>query len=191
MLERKDSTNAQKRMTDEEIDEKLRLFSAQKLRSTENTGDDAGQLIKADDYDAEESINFKDTSTKLYHMFGGYRILMQIGAFQMLTQMIDHQMRRIRANWSTVEPEKQLENLPTALKEIVVGTTSQRVIDEGKDMYMSYRNRELGSRVHATALDKVMHGSVNQYFDVNPVGRIIGKFNDEINVFKGGLMNTF
>ena len=50
--------------------------------------------------------------------------------------MIDHQMRRIRANWSTVEPDKQLEELPTALKEIVVGTTSQRVIDEGKDMYM-------------------------------------------------------
>ena len=45
---------------------------------------------------------------------------------------------------------------------------------------MSYRNRELGTKVHQIALDKIMHGSVNNYFDVTPIGRVITKFNNEI-----------
>jgi len=45
--------------------------------------------------------------------------------------------------------------------------------------------------VHQEALDKVMHGSVNKYFDVTPIGRVLQKFNGEIQVFKAGLMNSF
>lgn len=56
---------------------------------------------------------------------------------------------------------------------------------------MDYRNRNLGTKVHGMALDKVMHGSVNKYFDVTPVGRVIRKFNQELRVFRGGLLSSF
>ena len=71
---------------------------------------------------------------------------------------------------------------------MLVGTASKQLIIQGKSYYMGYRNRELGTKVHKMALDKVMHGSVNKYYDVTPIGRVIQKFNNEIHVFKGGLL---
>ena len=56
---------------------------------------------------------------------------------------------------------------------------------------MDFRNRNLGTKVHQFALHKVMHGSVNKYFDVTPVGRVIQKFNNELGVFRGGLVSSF
>ena len=35
-----------------------------------------------------------------------------------------------------------------------------------------------------------MHGSVNQYFDVTPVGRVIQRFTNELNVFRQGMINS-
>ena len=55
---------------------------------------------------------------------------------------------------------------------------------------MQYRSRELGTKVHKMALGKVMHGSVNNYFDVTPIGRILNKFCSEIDVFRGGLLGS-
>ena len=38
---------------------------------------------------------------------------------------------------------------------------------------MSYRDRELSLKVHEMALDNVLHGSVNKYFDITPIGRVV------------------
>lgn len=91
----------------------------------------------------------------------------------MLNQMIEHKMKRMHTNWSRVKPEKQLENMPKAVKEILGGTAGKQFIEQSKGIYMDYRNRELSAKVHKHALGKVMHGSVNKYFDVTPVGRVI------------------
>ena len=82
-------------------------------------------------------------------------------------------MRRMHTNWSKVAPEKQLENMPQAIQDMLVGTGAKQLVVQGKSYYMGYRSRELGSKVHEQALDKVMHGSVNKYFDVTPIGRVI------------------
>ena len=82
-------------------------------------------------------------------------------------------MLRMQTNWSRVKPHKQVENMPHAIKSILGATTLRMAVIEGKSIFMSYRNRELGTKVHGMALDKVMHGSVNKYFDVTPIGRVI------------------
>ena len=74
---------------------------------------------------------------------------------------------------------------------MLVGTAGKEALVQGKNIYVSYRNPDLGVKVHSEALEKVMHGSVNKYFDVTPVGRIIQKFNTEVNIFKMTLMNAF
>ena len=79
----------------------------------------------------------------------------------------------MHTNWAKVEPEKQLANMPHAVKEMLIGTVSKKTITQGKSMYVSYHNREMGTKVHKQALQKVMHGSVNEYFDVTPIGRVI------------------
>ena len=100
-------------------------------------------------------------------------------------------MRRMHTNWAKVKPEKQLANMPTAMKEILVATAGKEILGQGKKYQMDYRNRNLGTKVHQVALDKVMHGSVNKYFDVTPVGRVVQKFNNELGVFRGGLLSSF
>lgn len=100
-------------------------------------------------------------------------------------------MQRMHTNWSKVKPEKQLANMPKAMKDILGATAGKELLSEGKKYAMDYRNRNLGTKVHAMALDKVMHGSVNKYFDVTPVGRVIRKFNQELGVFRGGLLSSF
>ena len=52
-------------------------------------------------------------------------------------------MRRSHTKWSRVKPEKQLENMPTAVGDMLTNTVSNQVLSQGKDIYMSYRNREL------------------------------------------------
>ena len=71
---------------------------------------------------------------------------------------------------------------------MLIGTGLQQTVMQGKSYFMAQRSREMGTKVHANALDKVMHGSVNKYFDVTPIGRVIQKFNSEIQVFRGGLV---
>ena len=131
-----------------------------------------------------------ETIWQLYEMFGGLRVLLQVAGVQMLNQSLQHRMRRMHTNWSKVAPEKQLENMPQNIKDLLIGTATKQAVVQGKQYYMGYRNRKLGTLVHSKALEKVMHGSVNEYFDVTPIGRVIRKFDDEINVFRGGMLGN-
>ena len=63
--------------------------------------------------------------------------------------------------------------MPTAITGMLTGISGKQLVVQGKNYYMSYRNRELSTKVHEKALEKVMHGSVNKYFDVTPIGRVI------------------
>ena len=46
----------------------------------------------------------------------------------------------------------------------------------------------MSTKVHAASLEKIMHGSMNKYYDVTPIGRVVQKFNSEIGVFRGNLV---
>jgi len=129
--------------------------------------------------------------SKLYEMFGGFRVLLQIGAVHLIDELLGHRLRRLNTNWSKVKPEKQLEDTPKALKDILLGTFAKKVLTQSKNIYLSHRNREIGTKAHSQALEKVMHGSVNEYFDITPIGRVIQQFNSEIHVFRLGLLHTF
>ena len=76
-----------------------------------------------------------------------------------------------------VKPAKQLENMPKAVKDILVGSIGNQIIPKAINLYTNYKGREVMKTVHKEALDKVMHGSINNYFDVTPVGRVIKLFN--------------
>lgn len=51
--------------------------------------------------------------------------------------------------------------------------------------YMTRLSRDrVGKGVHNDILSKVMHAPINLFFDVTPIGTIIGRFNEDLNVFK-------
>ena len=74
-----------KRMSKEEIEAKFEIFAA---RKNGGGGDDAGdeedgQLIKNEEDELEEAERKRDIKTtliKLYELFGGMRVILQVGA---------------------------------------------------------------------------------------------------------------
>lgn len=140
-------------MSKEEIEAKFEIFAA---RKNGGGGDDAGdeedgQLIKNEEDELEEAERKRDIKTtlkKLYELFGGMRVILQVGAVQIIDQVMDHKLRRMNTNWSKTKPEKQLENMPTVVKDIVVGKVTKSALTQGNQIYKAYRTREVSSQVH-------------------------------------------
>ena len=56
-------------------------------------------------------------------------------------------------------------------------------------VYDIYRRRQ-AKKVHQSALTKVMQGSINKYFDITPIGRVLSRFMSDMNSFNFGTMYT-
>ena len=67
---------------------------------------------------------------------------------------------------------------------------AQTIYNEVKSyVYEIYRRRN-ARVVHKSALTKVMQGSINKYFDITPIGRVLSRFMSDMNSFNYGIMWT-
>ena len=65
---------------------------------------------------------------------------------------------------------------------------AQTIYNEVKSyVYEIYRRRN-ARVVHKSALTKVMQGSINKYFDITPIGRVLSRFMSDMNSFNYGIM---
>ena len=123
-------------MSKEEIEAKFVIYAARKEGSAEDDEDegDDGRIVKNEEDELEEAErkrDFKITLKKLYDLFGGMRVILQVAAVQLIDQVMDHKLRRMNTNWSKTKPEKQLENMPTVVKDIVVGKVTKSALTQG------------------------------------------------------------
>ena len=49
----------------------------------------------------------------------------------------------------------------------------------------------MAEKVHHDALTKVMSASINKYFDITPIGRVLSKFNSDMGAFNSHIMWIF
>ena len=61
----------------------------------------------------------------------------------------------------------------------------------GKEIYLSYRGKNMGKDVHESLLTRVLNAPINLFFDITPVGKVFQRFADDIEVFRGRLLQGF
>ena len=115
------------RMSEKEIHEKLRIFEGKNQNQNEDQiQKNSGDLIKEEDSDEDEkALPMNVLVKKLYHLFGGIRVILQFVGFSLFNYGMDHKLKRMSTNWSRTKPEKQLENLPTMVQDIVLNSASK------------------------------------------------------------------
>ena len=88
-----------------------------------------------------------------------------------------------------MDPQGQVDHTAELLRDSVVGIVAYEALKQARKSYIDACSRKLGSKAHKIALSKVLHGSVAKFFETSPIGRISQRFNSEISVFRGGLLN--
>ena len=67
---------------------------------------------------------------------------------------------------------------------------AQTIYNEVKSYVNEVYRRRNAKKVHQSALTKVMQGSVNKYFDITPIGRVLSRFMSDMNSFNYSIMYT-
>jgi hypothetical protein len=145
----------------------LRGFSG---KTKKKDGKDA-QLTKEEKVRTEvDWSQMKSSLGKVFAMVGGWRMAALLFFFSVASHYFGHKIVKNSTNWAKVKPENQLEELPKHIKLILYATIINSVFNMTKQFIYDMFKREISRKAHALALNKVVHGSVNRYFDITPIG---------------------
>lgn len=130
-----------------------------------------------------------DTYKKVYNLAGGFTMFLTFVLFQGMT--------RYESVYQTT--------LQQQLTEITVGGANDQflnhfawmafisvigiVLNNLRDLKMNSIKRAMTAKVHNSLLKSVIFAPVNKFFDITPIGKILQIFLDDINVFRGEVID--
>ena len=75
------------------------------------------------------------------------------------------------------------------MKKIGFVLTTGIVLHNMKDLWMSKKKRNMSVGIQKSTLTKILEAPINLFFDVTPIGKVLSIFNDDMNVFRGEIID--
>ncbi len=174
-------------LTEEELDAKLVEFHGVKNQLDEKTSKQIGKLLVAE---ADEAINANwESYKKLFEIMGGYQLIF----FMVILQLFIHFWRlyeqSIQSEFADTDPDTQFEKHSEFLKKIFLVLSVGVIMRNTKDFWVRTKKTYMGYHIVNTTLKKVLEAPVNLFFDVTPIGKILQIFTEDMEVFRGHLID--
>ena len=180
--EKSDESLVKVELTQEELDAKIVVFRGLNNELDAKTSSIVGKLLQDE---ADEKVN-PDMSTvwKLYSIAGGFSSIVFLVGVAMFSRYWDMAIERFNAEHAMADPETQSDAFYSHLKTMGYMTCIGILVNQVKNYLENQKFRYIANGILNSTLTTVLQAPVNLFFDITPVGKILGIFQREINTFR-------
>ena len=108
-------------------------------------------------------------------------------AYVLFQKFFHNYINRVDAEFAVIDIENQASALTDYLIKSSIVATISVILAQLRNLVVRYYEARIGINIVNETLSKVLIAPVNLFFDVTPIGRILKIFQEEINIFRGGL----
>ena len=150
--------------------------------------DEIGKLFADND---DNFVVTMDTYKTIIKRAGGLKTFAILMCFIMSGHAFGAFNEKIRSSWAMKTFEEQQKNYVYYTLLMMGWTVCCMLRDIVNDLYREKASQRMGNGVQRNLLKTVMNAPINLFFDITPIGKIFGRFNGDVDVFKGGIFHGF